>query len=120
MKKTLLLTLVFLLTAAFSFAQFPGENFKQVTGKVKTLKIVNPSKGKLSQITVVDEKFGEMTLVIDPEATYYDAEFYPVTLDDIKVNERVNIRYNTTKDGTHEATWFNILNDDTGSKQNPR
>ena len=109
MKKILLLSFSIILVASFSFAQFPGENFKQVTGAVKDLKIGKPSKGILSQIVVVDDKGKEMTLEIDPEATFYDAEFYPVTLEKIKAGERVNIRYNTTDDGTNQATWFNIL-----------
>lgn len=104
MKKILLLTLVFTLAAAFSFAQFPGENYKQVTGVVKKIK-----KGNSPQIVVTDDDGKEMTLVIDPEATYYDAEFYPVTLEEIKVKDRVNIRYDTKEDGTATATWFNIL-----------
>ena len=101
MKKIIILTLAFFFTASFSFAQFPGETYKQVTGKVKKI-----SK---SQIVVVDDKSVEMTLVIDPEATFYDAEFYPITLNKIKVNDRVNIRYDTTKEGVNNATWFNIL-----------
>lgn len=109
MKKILLLTLVFIFAAAFSFAQFPGESFKQVTGVVKKLKIEKPTKGTLSQIVVVDDNGKEMTLAIDPEATYYDAEFYPVTLETIEVKDRVNIRYDTNEDGTNVATWFNIL-----------
>jgi len=104
MKKILLLTLVFICAASFSFAQFPGESFKQVTGVVKKLK-----KGNPPQIVVEDDNGKEMTLMIDPEATYYDAEFYPVTLDEIKVKDRVNIRYDVTEDGTNQATWFNIL-----------
>lgn len=104
MKKIILLTLVLSFVASFSFAQFRGESYKQVTGKVKKLTIGAPSR-----IVVVDDQSVEMTLVIDPEATFYDAEFYPVTLEAIKVNDRVNIRYNTTDDGTNQATWFNIL-----------
>jgi hypothetical protein len=101
MKKIIILTLALIFTASFSFAQFPGETYKQVTGKIKKI-----SK---SQVVVVDDKSGEMSLVIDPEATFYDAEFYPITLDKIKVNDRINIRYDTTKEGTNNATWFNIL-----------
>jgi hypothetical protein len=100
MKKIIIMTLAIILTASFSFAQFPGETFKQVTGKVKTL--------TKSQIVVVDDKSVETTLTIDPEATYYDAEFYTISLDKIKVGDRVNIRYDN-KSGTNVATWFNVL-----------
>jgi hypothetical protein len=109
MKKIFLLTLVFIFTASFSFAQFPGESFKQITGTVEKLKIGKPSKGSKPQIVVKDENGKEMALVIDPEATFYDAEFYPVTLEEIKVDDRVNIRYDITDDGKNNATWFNIL-----------
>ena len=101
MKKIFILTLAFILTASFSFAQFPGETYKQITGKVKKI--------NKSQVVVADDKSVEMTLVIDPEATFYDAEFYPITLDKIKVNNRVNIRYDKTNEGINNATWFNIL-----------
>lgn len=109
MKKIIVLTLVFMFVASFSLAQFPGESFKQVTGAVKKLSIGKPSKGSPSQIVVEEDNGKKMTLEIDPEATYYDAAFYPVTLEEIEVNDRVNIRYDTTDDGTNNATWFNIL-----------
>ena len=109
MKKIIILTLALIFTASFSLAQFPGETYKQVTGKVKSITTGNPSKGTESQIVVVDDNSEKMTLVIDPEATFYDAEFYPITLDKIKVNDRVNIRYDTNKEGVNVATWFNIL-----------
>lgn len=101
MKKIIILTLALIFTASFSLAQFPGETYKQVTGKVKKI-----SK---SEVVLVDDKYAEMTLVVDPEATFYDAEFYPIALDKIKVNDRVNIRYDTNEKGFNVATWFNIL-----------
>jgi hypothetical protein len=109
MKKSILFTLVFMLAASFAFSQFPGESFKQITGTVEKLKTGKPAKGELPRIVVADDSGKEMTLMIDPEATYYDAEFYPVTLKEIKVKDRVNIRYDITDDGTNNATWFNIL-----------
>ena len=109
MKKSVILVLVVMWAVSFSFAQFPGETFKQVTGKVKTIALGAPSKGSQTQIVVVDDKSLEMTLTVDPEATFYDAEFYPITLDKIKVGDRVNIRYDKNKEGVNVATWFNIL-----------
>lgn len=108
MKKIIILALAFIFSASFSLAQFPGETFKQVTGKVKTLTMGDPSKGTKSQLVVVDDKSVEMTLVVDSEATFYDAEYYPITLEKIKVNDRVNIRYDKNKEGVNVATWFNI------------
>lgn len=110
MKKIIFITLALIFTASLSLAQFPGETYKQVTGKVKLITAGKESKGTRTQLVVVDDKSVEMTLVVDPEATFYDAEFYPITLDKIKVNDRVNIRYDTNKDGVNIATWFNKLN----------
>lgn len=109
MKKIILLTLALSFAASFSFAQMPGENYKQITGKVKTLTIGKPSKGIKSQIVVVDDKAGEMKLVVDSEATFWDSQFYAITLDEIKVNDRINIRYNKTDEGVNNAYWFNLL-----------
>jgi hypothetical protein len=109
MKKIIILMLAFIFVASFSLAQFPGETFKQVTGKVKSLTPGDSATGTRTQLVVVDDKSAEMTLVVDPEATFYDAEFYTITLDKIKVNARVNIRYNVSKEGINEATWFNLL-----------
>jgi hypothetical protein len=109
MKNLAVLTLAFIFAASSSFAQFPGETFKQVTGKIKTITAGETSKGTQTQVTVVDDKSMEMTLAVDPEATFYDAEFYPITLDKIKINDRVNIRYDKNKEGVNVATWFNIL-----------
>ena len=109
MKKIIILALVFVSAVSFSFAQFPGETFKQVTGKVKAITPGDQSKGTQTQLIVLDDKSVEMTLVVDPEATFYDAEFYPITLDKIEINDRVNIRYDKNKEGVNVATWFNIL-----------
>ncbi len=107
MKKIIILTLAFIFAASFSFAQFPGETFKQVTGKVKSITPANIAKGTKTQMVVVDDKSVEMTLAVDPEATFYDAEYYTISLDKIKVNDRVNIRYDI-KEGVNVATWFNL------------
>ena len=109
MKKMVILALALIFAASLSFAQFPGETFKQVTGKVKTITAGDATKGTQTQLVIVDDKSVEMTLVVDPEATFYDDEFYSITLDKIKVNDRVNIRYDKNKEGVNVATWFNIL-----------
>ena len=56
-----------------------------------------PTIGIPLLIVVVDDQSVEMTLVIDTEAAFCDAEFYPVTLEAVKVNATVNFRYNTVQ-----------------------
>ena len=109
MKKIGILTLVFIFAASFSFAQMGARNYKQITGKVKTLTVDDSSKGTKSQLVIMDDKSVGMILVVNSKALFYDAQLNDITLDKIKVNDRVNIQYYITKEGVNNAYSFNIL-----------
>jgi hypothetical protein len=109
MKKIVILTLVFIFTASFSFAQRGAPSYKQITGKVKTLTVDNPSKGTKSQLVVIDDKSARMTLVVNSKALFYDVQSNNITLDKIKVNDRIKIQYSITKEGVNNAYSFDVL-----------
>ena len=109
MKKIVILTLAFIFATSFSFAQMGAPSYKQITGKVKTLTVNDPSKGTKPQLVVVDDKSVGMTLVVNSKALFYDVQSNNITLDKIKVNDRINIQYSITKEGVNNAYSFNIL-----------
>jgi hypothetical protein len=109
MKKIVVFTLALIFATSFSFAQIGARSYKQMTGKVKTLKVDDPSKGTRSQLVVVDDKSVDLILVVNSKALFYDAQYNDITLDKIKVNDKVNIQYYVTKEGVNNAYSFNIL-----------
>lgn len=132
MKKIIILTLAFIFAASISFAAtttaktkvmtdklMPVTVFansakmktemKEMTGKVKTVTVANPSKGTKSEIIVTDDKAAEKTFFVNPTTTIYDVKFKAIGLDKIKANDKVKVKYTITKEGVYEAASINIL-----------
>lgn len=121
MKNIILLALVILLLSSISYAQ-PGAApkvsapaavqaviTKKLTGKVKLVVLADPVKGGKSEITVVDENTTEKVFVVKSTATIYDADFKAVSLDKIKPDDKVKVKYITTKEGVNEAVSLNLV-----------
>jgi hypothetical protein len=122
MKKLIILAMVCLFAASATYAQQAttkkkaGEPIavktvetKEMTGKVKVVTAANQAKGTKSEITVADEKSGEMVFLVTPTTTVYDADFKAIGLDKIKAGEKVKVKYGTTKEGVKEAVSINLL-----------
>jgi hypothetical protein len=80
-----------------------------MTGKVKTVTIAAPAKGTKSEVTVIDEKSAEKTFLVKATTTVYGTDFKAITFDKLKVDDKVKIKYSTTKEGVFEAVSINIL-----------
>jgi len=122
MKTMILLTLGFILLGSVSYAQpatAPGAKgtpvvvetvtAKNVIGRIKSITIADPVKGSKSEIMVVDENSTEKVFLVKSTTTIYDADFKAVSLDKIKTDNKVKVKYITTKEGVNEAVSLNLV-----------
>jgi hypothetical protein len=110
MKRVIIPALIFIFTASVSLAaQKAITDTDEMIGKVKTVTVANPSKGTKSEVTILNDKSGEKVFLVMSTTTLYDTDSKAIGLDKIKVNEKVKIKYSTTKEGVHEAVSINII-----------
>jgi hypothetical protein len=111
MKKIIILALAFIFAASVSFAGTKNNNKAagmEMTGRVKTVIMANPSKGTKSEIIVMDDKAKESVFEVKSTTTIYGPDFKAISLDKLKADEKVMVKYTTTKKGIHEAVSINL------------
>jgi len=111
MKKIITLAIIFIFASALSFAATKGGNRSadmEISGTIKTIAMANPSKGTKSEITVMDDKSKESVFELKATTTIYGADFKAVSLDKLKKDEKVTVKYMTNKKGINEALSINI------------
>ena len=84
---------------------------KILTGEVKSVTLANPVKGTKSEIVVVDKSGTEpkeYTFLVKSTTTIYDADWKAISLDKIAKDEKVRVKYITTKEGVNEAVSINL------------
>jgi len=132
MKKLIILALAFIFTASvclaattqsktkettgksdtFNIAASTAEKkdkTKEMTGKIKTVTLADPVKGMKSEVTIINEKSNEKTFLIKDTTTVYDLNSKAITFDKLKADEKVDIKYTTTKEGLREAVSIRLL-----------
>ncbi|MGA1865037.1 MAG: hypothetical protein ACMUHX_08245 [bacterium] len=82
---------------------------KEMTGKVKMVTLADPVKGKKPEVTIINEKSNEKTFLIKGTTTIYDLNSRAITFDKLKADEKVDIKYTTTKEGVREAVSIRLL-----------
>jgi hypothetical protein len=110
MKKIFILTLALMFVAALSFGAAKHKAAeKMIKGSVKTVTVADPAKGTKSEVTVVDEKSNEKIFLVKSTTTLYGKDFKAIGLDKIKPDDRIKVKYITTREGVREAVYINIL-----------
>ena len=132
MKKLIILMLAFIFTASVCFAATTqskakeasvksntlavaaavakkNDETKEMTGKVKAVTVADPLKGTKSEIIIINEKSNEKAFLIKSTTTVYDINSKAMTFDKLKADEKVDIKYTTTKEGVHEAVSIKLL-----------
>jgi hypothetical protein len=110
MKKTFILALSFILISGVAFAV--GKHkiaCKTMNGSIKTVTLADFSSGRMSEVTVVDEKSSEKIFFIKSTTIIWSKNFKAIGLDKIKADDRIKVKYTTTKEGLAEAVSINIL-----------
>lgn len=101
--------------AATCFAQAPAATPKPMTsatlpsgsmmkGKVKSVSFADAVKGTKSEIAVIDDKGQVSSFLVKGTTTIYDPEFKAISLDKLKVDAGVKVKFVTTKEGVREAS----------------
>jgi hypothetical protein len=110
MKKIFILTLSFILISGAAFAVEKHKiAYKTMNGRVKTVTPADFSRGTISEVTVVDEKSSEKIFFVKSTTTIWSKNFKAIGLDKIKPDDRIKVKYTTTKEGLVEAVSINIL-----------
>jgi|WetSurMetagenome_2_1015567.scaffolds.fasta_scaffold139291_2 hypothetical protein len=110
MNKIFLLTLSFILMSGVAFAAAKHKvAYKTMRGSVKTVTLADSSKGTMSEVTVADEKSGEKNFLVKTTTTIWSKDFKAIGLDRINPNDRIKVKYTTTKEGVAEAVSINIF-----------
>ena len=84
---------------------------KTVTAEVKSVTLADPVKGTKSEIVVVDKSGTEpkeYTFLVKSTTTIYDTDWKAISLDKIAKDEKVRVKYTTTKEGVNEAVSINL------------
>jgi hypothetical protein len=110
MKKIFILMLSFILMSTVAFAATKHKAaYKTMKGSVKIVTLADSARSTMSEVTVVDEKSAEKNFLVKTTTTIWSKDFKAISLDRIKPDDRIKVKYNTTKEGVAEAVSINIL-----------
>ncbi len=76
---------------------------RNLSGRVESVSLADPVKGTKSEVVVVDKSGKKISLLVKVTTTIYDAEAKTITLDQIKKDDQVRVKYTITKEGVKEA-----------------
>lgn len=74
-----------------------------ITGKVAAVYCADPAKGRRSEMRIENDRGQSDTLLVKATTTIYDPTGRAITLDTIKKNENVKVKYITGIEGGYEA-----------------
>lgn len=118
MKKVFVALFMTAVTSALCFAQEAASTVKTtpaapavvkpaekkiVSGKVESVTFADPAKGTKSEIAVVDGSGNKSDFLVKSTTTIYDTDWKATTLDKVSKDQKVRIKYTTTKEGVNEA-----------------
>lgn len=120
MKYFLVVLSVLILGISFGFAQTPtapvavpavsvNAEMKTFTGKVESVSLADPAKGAKSEIAAVDESGKTLVFLVKSTTTIYGTDWKAILLDRINKDEKIKVKYITTKEGVQEAVSVNLL-----------
>ncbi len=78
------------------------------TGTVSSISIADKVRGTRSEIVVTDAKSGKKVFLITATTTLYGVKSAPLILDKIRKDDKVKVKYRTTKEGIDEAVSVRI------------
>jgi len=119
MKKILLTLLIVTFIGPLCFAQESAApvktaseattETKTLNGKVESVTLADPAKGIKSEIVVVDDNANKTTVLVKSTTTIYDIDWKAISLDKIKKDDKIKLRYSATNEGFNEAASISLL-----------
>jgi len=115
--KIFLLLIVFLVgLIGFGFVQAQGKapkvaaaELQTFTGTISKITPADPATKTPAALVAVGADQKEVTFVVKSKAVIHDADGKPTTLDKLKVNDKVEIKYHTDKAGANVAESIKVL-----------
>jgi hypothetical protein len=101
-------SLIILATAFFATAK-SNVVYKVMSGSVRKVTLGDPSRGVLSEVTIIDDKSVEDAFFIKSTTTLWSKDYKAIDLDKISPNDRIKVKYVKTREGLAEAVSINIL-----------
>jgi hypothetical protein len=101
-------SLIILLIALFALAK-SNAGYMVMSGSVKRVALGDPSRGVLTEITIIDDKSVEDVFIVKSTTTLWSKDYKAIDLDKIRPNDRIKVKYVKTKEGLTEAVSINIL-----------
>jgi len=85
---------------------------KILIGKVDSITLAGLAKGFSPEIAVVDDKGNKSILLVKPNTfIYYFDYLRKIPLGNLKKDDKVRVKYITTKEGVNEAISIRLLRD---------
>jgi len=82
---------------------------KTITGKVESVSVASPATGEKSEIVVVGKNGEKAAFLVKATTTLYDSGWKSILLSDVKKDEKIKVKYTTTKEGVNEASLINLI-----------
>jgi hypothetical protein len=110
MKKIFILVLAFMFVSGVSLGATKRKSVeKTMEGNVETVTLADSAKGTKSEVKIVVKKSGEMTFLVKSTTTLWSHDFKVISLDKIKPDDKIKVKYTTTKEGVCEAVSIKII-----------
>ena len=85
------------------------ESLKMAQGKVESVSMADAMKGTKSEIVLVDDMGKKWTFGVQSTTTIWDANLQPTTMDKIKAEDKVMVKYSVDKEGMNEAQSISLM-----------
>jgi len=74
-----------------------------VTGRVAAVSCADPARGQRSEMTIRDENGRADTVLVKATTTIYDGLGAALTLESLRIDQKVKVKYITSTEGVREA-----------------
>ena len=81
---------------------------KTAIGKIESITLADAAKATKSEIMLTGDDGQKHTFIVKTTTTIYDASWKPISLDKLKANDRVKVKYSIAKEGPQEALSISI------------
>ena len=85
------------------------ESLKMAQGKVESVSMADAMKGTKSEIVLVDDMGKKWTFGVQSTTTIWDANVQPITLEKIKAEDKIMVKYSVDKEGMNEAKSISLM-----------
>jgi len=82
---------------------------KSIVAKVESVALADPVNGIKSRIVVKDEAGNKYTFLVKASTAIYAVDWKAASLDNINKEDKVKIKFYTTKEGVNETVSINII-----------